>query len=412
MKNWFTFRYSLLALICPILLEAQPLSELIKQVEENNLELKAWNQEYLADSERSAQVKQLPAPEIAAGAFIAPVETRLGAQQFRLGVSQMFPWFGTLRAREALAQTQAATTYTQISTTALALNYQLKLNYFKLYEIRTSQRIIRKNIQLLESVRQVTLAKVEGGRSTAADVLLVELQLRELEQQLKLLEKESEKPLADLNQSLNRPLNTPLQTMDTLAFTSIPYNKDTLLGYIQRMHPMVQRYELQQKAARQAIQLNELAGKPSFGLGIDYIMVDSRDDATPINNGRDILQLSLKASIPLWREPFKAKEREEKLRIAAIDNRQSDLESRLLATIEKAFADHQVAQLKQELYVQQVSTTQSAIQILQSRYSATGESFDQLLELETQLVNYELELLRATVQSHAAKAAIEQFIKN
>ena len=38
-------------------------------------------------------------------------------------------------------------------------------------------------------------------------------------------------------------------------------------------------FELQQNISRQAIDLNELNGKPSFGVGLDYIMVNKNEEA-------------------------------------------------------------------------------------------------------------------------------------
>ena len=64
-----------------------------------------------------------------------------------------------------------------------------------------------------------------------------------------------------------------------------------------------------------------LESKPTFGFGMDYIMVDSRSDANPSRNGRDIFQISAKLKIPIFKEKYQAKEREEKLKIAAFGNR-------------------------------------------------------------------------------------------
>ena len=57
-----------------------------------------------------------------------------------------------------------------------------------------------------------------------------------------------------------------------------------------------------------------------------------------------------------------------------------------------------------------VALTQSAINILESEYSAKGNSFDELLRLEKELIDYDLKILKAIVQSHQAKNQIEKFI--
>ncbi len=410
MQNQIIIKFCLLLLLAPLLGSGQSLAELLKMGRDNNLELKALNQEYLAGLEKGPQVSQLPDPEIGIGAFAFPVETRLGPQQARLSASQMFPWFGTLEAREEVTIANAQALYKKVAATELELAYQIKTAYFQLYEIQATQNIIRQSIRIWNSLRQLTLAKVESGQSTTADVLQVDLKIQELEQELLILDKRIEKPRTDLNQVLNRPLETSVEIQNDLGFASMPFNKDTLLENIRNRHPSIRAFALQQEASRTAIALNELEGRPSFGLGLDYIMVNPRTDADLLNNGRDIVQLNAKVSIPLWREKFKAKEREENLKIAAIENRKSDLETRFLSAIKKAFSDYETARLRQELYTQQMETIRSALRILQSEYSATGSKFDELLRLERDLIDYDLKILKAIVESHIAKATIEKYI--
>jgi hypothetical protein len=77
------------------------LSSYLQTAAENNPGLKARFNEYMAALEIAPQVKSLPDPQLAFGYFIQPVETRVGPQQFKISASQMFPWFGTLKAGES-----------------------------------------------------------------------------------------------------------------------------------------------------------------------------------------------------------------------------------------------------------------------------------------------------------------------
>ena len=72
--------------------------------------------------------------------------------------------------------------------------------------------------------------------------------------------------------------------------------------------------------------------------------------------------------------------------------------------------NYEMAQLRVDLYNKQITITQSAINILESEYSAKGNSFDELLRLEKELIDYDLKTLKAIVQSHQAKNQIEKFI--
>ncbi len=394
----------------PYLAAGQPLQDLLHIARQHNPELKALQQEYLAGLEKAPQVSQLPDPQVEVGAFAVPVETRLGAQNIRLSASQMFPWFGTLDARESLALANARALDERVASRLLELEYRVKDAWFQLYGIEASQQVIQRNIRILEILRELALAKVESGKASTADVLRVDLKIEALQQELLILQNQMEKPSAEINQVLNRPIETEIKVLDTLVFASMPYQKDTLLQNIRANHPMIRMFSLQQEASRKAIELNHLEGMPSFGAGLDYIMVSPRSDADPSMNGRDIFQVSAKVNIPLWREKYRAREREENLKIDAFEYRKTDLEKRFLSMIEQAYSDYETARLRMELYEKQIRMTRSAIRILEADYSSSGRNFDELLRLEQELVDYDLKKIQAVVDSQVARAGIERYI--
>ena len=45
-------------------------------------------------------MRSLPDPTFTVSAFGRMIETRVGTQEARFSVMQMFPWFGTLEAKE------------------------------------------------------------------------------------------------------------------------------------------------------------------------------------------------------------------------------------------------------------------------------------------------------------------------
>ena len=138
-------------------------------------------------------------------------------------------------------------------------------------------------------------------------------------------------------------------------------------------------------------------------------MVNKRSDADIARNGRDIVQIRGTVKIPLFRNKYEAKEKEELSKIEALDYKKEDLLSRFMSSIEKAYADHKTAQLKVNLYEKQKEITKAAINLLETNYSTSGNNFDELLRLEKELIDYDLKILKAIVQSHAAKSSIERY---
>ena len=390
--------------------QGQSVNELLGVAVKENTELKILENEYLAALEKAPQVNERPDPEIGIGIFPLPVETRLGPQIFRVGATQMFPWKGLLDGKKNLELAKAKALFEKISAATLEIRFQIEQAYFKLYEIEKRQIILSRNLTILESLEQLALAKVESGKTTAVDVLRVQLKTKELLQEIKILNQEIIKPTTTINQLLRRNLATPIQVIESLEFANIMLEKETLLEIIESNHPMLKMFELQQAVSQQTISINKLSAKPSFGVGLDYIMVNKRNDAEPIRNGRDIVQLRGTMKIPLYKNKYEAKEKEENLKIKTLDLQKENLLSRFSETIEKGFVDYETAKLKMELYEEQIDITKSAIRILETNYSVKGSGFDELIRMEQDLIEYDLKILKAIVQSHLAKSSIERFV--
>lgn len=389
---------------------AQTPEALFTKALENNTTLKALEQQYQAALTKAPQISPLPDPEIGIGGFPLPVETRLGAQQVRLSAGQMFPWPGSISAKKDWANAQADVDLEQISSYRLELLYQIKLAWFRLYENRQSRLVIADNLELLNSLKRLTESKVTAGQASLADVLRVDLKIQELSQELKILASEERKPLIEINQLLHRPLDEAINLPTELDFAELPFQKDTLFSHIQQFHPQLQMLAAKQNVAQKAMAVNEKSGKPNVGLGVDYFFLSPRSDADPENNGRDILQLKATMSIPLFREKYEAKNREESFRIHALENQKEELLSNFLSKIEQAYATYESAQLRQELYLRQIETLGATIQILKSDYSNNNRNFDELLRLEGELIGYEVKLIRAVVMSHIAQIEIERYV--
>ena len=390
--------------------QTQTWTALLQELPAQNRELQALHHAYLAALEKAPQVNRLPDPELCLGAFPLPVETRLGPQVARVSATQMLPWWGTLERRAALENARAQVLYEHLAERQLNLAYELQGAWLQLYELRQRKSLLQRNISLFAGLEQLALARVESGKANAADVLRVQLNRREQEQQLALLEPAEVQPTTAINNLLYRPLDTPVVITDSLAPAVLVYDATALLTQIQSSHPLVRGLAQEQVVAQENIALNTLNGKPSFGVGVDYILVNPRDMVDLPDNGKNILQLRATVKIPLNREPYRAKEREERLRIAALQDRTAAAESNLATLLTQAYAELAAAQLEVDFLAEQLVIARAAIQILTTAYSTGSQSLDELLRLEKESLAYEIRLLRATVATHLAKSKVERLI--
>lgn len=389
---------------------AQAPDSLLEMAVQNNQELRALKLTYQAALEKVPQAGVLPNPELGFGAFILPVETRLGPQRARVSVSQRFPWFGSLKAQQDWALAEAQSVFEQIAGQELELRYHLDKSYVELYELEATQGFLQEKIILLKTLKTLIETQVTTGAGNLVDVLRLDLEIEELAQQNRLLENRKRGPQANINQLLHRKLGTSIELDNGLPMAEIYMNRDSLLAVVEASHPMLRMYELQEKAAEAAIQVNSLAGRPMLGIGADYFNVGPRTDATPNLSGRDAFQVRATLSIPLYRARYEAKEREEELRIEALEARKEDALHQFAANIEAAFAEYEEARIELSFYEEQIQTTQSMRNILEANYASGSGELTELLSLEKLLLEYQLKQLQAVTKSHLAKAAIMRYV--
>ncbi|MEZ5000628.1 MAG: TolC family protein [Bacteroidales bacterium] len=162
----------MMILLAPNRLAAQDsLGDYLKQAAEANPGLRARFNEYMASLERIPQAGALPDPQLAFGYFISPVETRMGPQLLKISASQMFPWFGTLKARENLSVMAAKSSYEQFAEARSKLFYDVKAAYYDLYFNQKAIENTALKIDILRNLRNLAVSRFESGLVSAVDEL-------------------------------------------------------------------------------------------------------------------------------------------------------------------------------------------------------------------------------------------------
>lgn len=388
----------------------QPLDSLVDIAITKNKEILILDNEYKVALQKAPQVSQYPDTEVGVGGFPLPVQTRVGPQFIRLSASQMFPWFGTFESRADLENAKAKVVREKANAKALDIAFNVRKHYYELYELRKSQIVIRKNMELLSSLERLAQIKVESGKSSASDVLRIQLRKEKLKQRLDILESKERVPLIRLNELMEMPLDNGVELEMEFPFAIIPFSKDSLLSNIRTHHPIIRMFALQQEVSRKAKEVNRLEQKPSFGVGMDYIVVGKRSDMNVSRNGRDIVQIRAMVKFPIQKKKYKAKEQEEELRILGWELEKDNLIGSFESVMEEGFARYETARIEKEHLERQIPLIQSTIKILEGEYAAKGLNFEELLNLEMELIEYELNILKTIMDSHHAKNSIERFM--
>lgn len=377
------------------------LDRYLQTAAENNPQLKALFNQYLAALEEVTQVGSLPDPQLTFAAFVQPIETRVGAQRANFSVSQLFPWFGALTAQEQVASERAKAKLQQFEAAKLSLCNQVSDTYNELYYVDRSVEITQENLQLLASLKELARVNFEGGNAGFADVLQVEIQEEELKNQLQSLEESLNPLLRQLEQLLNTEFQEALNLPNSLEPEVLLLPKDSIFQNILEKHPRLQELQYEEQAyANQATAANKM-GAPSLIVGGSYTLISPRTDMEVMENGRDaILFPQVGLRLPIYRKRYQAMEKQAQLQQQAISLMQESTQDRLRTELEKLYTDYQDATRRVKLNRRLAELAQRTLNLLQTEFSAGEASFDEILSVERQLLNYKLNFLRAQVDQN------------
>ncbi|WP_339724784.1 TolC family protein [Maribacter stanieri] len=395
---------ALLLLFSCLGLQAQTLEDYFKIASDNNPDLLSQYKEFEAALEKVPQVSTLPDPSISFGYFISPVETRVGPQNARFSLTQMFPWFGTLKAQGNVATLMAEAKYQSFLDAKNKLYFEISTAYFPLYELREWMKIEEGNIAILESYKAISNSKFKNGNGALVDVLRVDIMLKEAVTNLGILNKKEMPLLASFNKLLNRNEIEPVIIADTIEIDllSLDNAKDSLVVD----HPLLNSLELKIKASEASEYAAIKQGLPRFGLGLDYVMVGERTDMALPDNGKDALMPMVTVSLPIFRGKYKAAVKEAQLMQESYSLQKTETTNSLNSNYEMALFDIRQQTDLISLFDQQISESEQVLNLLFTSYGNSGKDFEEVLRMQQQLLKYDRLKITALSQYRIAQAKL------
>ena len=359
---------------------------------ENNPELKAKYKEFEAAMQKIPQVSSLPDPNLSMGYFISPVETRLGPQNMRFSLTQMFPWFGTLKAQKNATTLMAESKYQAFLNTKNQLYSQVATAYYPLYELLKLKDIEQENIKILESYKNIANAKFENGKGSLVDVLRVDIMLKDAKTNLDILTKKEPALTSWLNSILNRKYDEKVVISKDLQIMELPmeYRKDSITT-----NPILQELELKKQASEVAIEVARKQGLPKLGLGLDYVLVGKGMNNLP-DSGKDIIMPMVSVSLPIFRKKYNAATKEAKLMQESYSFQKEAYENKLNGTYYKLVFELEKERDLLKLYEGQVLTLSKSLNLLFAYYSNANKDFEEVLRMQQELLKYQKMQLSST----------------
>jgi len=394
----------IILLVCfASVIQAQKLDSLLVWSANNHPALKAAYLNYEASLQKVYGTGFLPEPMFSFGYFVSSPETRLGPQIASVGLQQMFPWKGTLKAQKSIAVAQSRIQFERFNLLKIKLFQDVKQVFYEAKYMEEGVQLLTGNVVLLEQVKSVGLARVESGIGSVTDILRLNLKIEEIKTKRSTFEIRLKGYVKQLCLLTGKPDLKLVFKND--SDSSVEQNDIANVNAIES-HPMIAM--VKEKLAMNDAQKKIIAQKvlPKFGLGVNYVLVNKRTDMNPVDNGRDVFMPKLTMSLPIYRKRYKTLSRMNQLESESIQEEVKgvalDLNTKLVLVRTKI----ESAQERLVLYQKQTKTAQSILTILQSDYENDATSLESILATQVQLVSYQLETQRAKKDLRIAKSQL------
>ncbi len=271
---------------------------------ENNAGLRAAYERWRAQAYRISSARRLPEPELSFGIFVRSVETRVGPQQARLGLSQAFPWPSKLSAAADAASAVAHAEQRRFEAQSLRIMREVNDAYWQLWLVRRARAIHGEHLQVLRGLSETVRARFVTGSATLADQQQIDLSISRLEDLLLAMNKDERTFEAQLRASLGLRSALPLPTTDGPADATVPAASEADLMKQALTHPMIDSQKWMADSHDASARRAAAEGYPMFKIGADWIITGEADAPGVVDSGKDAVIVGGGMSIPLWQSLY------------------------------------------------------------------------------------------------------------
>ncbi|HET7214802.1 MAG TPA: TolC family protein [Terriglobia bacterium] len=387
---------------------ATPLSQLVKEAEQNNPQILAARRQWQAATQVPSQVSTLPDPDVmveqmSAGTplpfdgFNSVEMTYLG-----FGVSQSIPYPGKLRLRGEIAHRKADEFQQQADSVRRSVIEQVKTVYFRLSYVQQTLAILDKDEKLLGQIEKVAEARYRVGQGNQQDVLKAQLQQTKLLRDTTQYRQQMETLQAQMKQLLNRPQDSTGVTAEKLTETPLPFSSDDLLSAVRTGNPEVGAQHEMMEGNSLRVELAKKDFYPDFNVQYLYQHTAARFP--------ERYMLSVGVKIPIYRS------RRQRPEVAEAADELNGARRAYEAQVQQTYfevrdqylvadSDSKMLRIYREGLIPQATATFHAGL---AAYQSAQQDFQTLLDSFLDVYNLDIEYWRTLAEHETALARLEQ----
>jgi len=377
----------------------------------NNPGLEASFERWTAAIKRIPQAMTLPDPRLSYGYFVRNVETRVGPQEHRFGISQMFPWIGELRVKGNVAAEEANIQWARYEEAKRKLFFDVKRNYYEYAYLQRAVDVTAENLKLLQAIETAAQARYAVGLTPYSGLSRLQVEMGKIEERLLSLQDLRRPVMARLNASLNRPAEAPLPRAGAAPEQKLEFTDEQVVQWLPEYNPELKAMSYTIRRETSAVDMARTDYFPDITLGLEWIRTGEALNPSTPDSGKDPVIATISINLPVWFGKYRSGLEEARLRQAAAKNSLRDRENSLTADLQLALYGLRDAERKIDLYRDGLipkarQTLEAGIRDLEVGLA----SFLDVIDAERTLLEFELAYERAFADRAQRLAQIEMLV--
>ena len=387
------------------------LNALLVVAEEHNGDLRSARAAAEEARSAAAAAGALPDPRLSLGWFAREVETRVGPQQWKVGLSQTFPGRGKLSTAAAIARLNARALSSMADEVRLRVLTDVIRAWAEYGYLGRATAVTNDNLRLLEELESVALASYRSGRASYGDVVRAQIETERLRDRLTGLVAHRDALSAAVTAAAGLRAAGPLPFPDDSSPPEPLAEEASLEGLLLERNPSLAAARVDAEAAQAGLRLAHRARRPDVTLGLETIGTGEAAMAGVPDSGKDPLVASISFNLPLRSAPYADRIRAARQRLTGREARVTQLMEALMARLRAARFRVEDARRRRLLYRDSlVPMATQALEVLRTGFAAGRGDFLDLVDAERTLLEFRLAVERALADEDVARADVEALV--
>lgn len=389
------------------------LSGWLRMAQNNNREIVAAKSRAHGVGKEVSIDPALPDPSVTGGYFLSPVETRVGPQQGKIGVSQKIPWPGKLLQKKNIARREHDAAREGIREVEAKVFSEVRSAYAEYYAVGREIEITGDNLELLQRMESVLLSQYATGAAAQVSVLKIQVEMAMLEDRLRGLESRAVKLRQSIHVLLGGDFDTDIPFPSELSPLEVPTDTQHLVNQSLETNPELLQAQHEQEAASAGVGLARQSFAPDFTVMSDYVFTGKRSSSMvgASENGKDPWSVGVGVTIPLWAGNKLARiskaQSNESAQKARAEEREDQTRARAVSVIE----DYEDAQRTVLLYEKTLlPQARQTISLVEEAYANGEATILDYLDAQRTLLKLEVTLEQQRARMEKVAGTIDMLL--